>query len=70
MVVTSTDNYLPYGTACVGCGGLLIAPVCSKYVTLLQVRHVWTCDIPQRERRGAQLGEFIGPEPPDLRPSK
>jgi hypothetical protein len=44
VVVTSTNNYLRYGTACIGCGGLLIAPVRSKYVTTLQVRHVWSCD--------------------------
>ena len=42
MVLTSANS--PYGTACIGCGGFLIAPACSKYVTSLHVRHVWSCD--------------------------
>jgi hypothetical protein len=42
MVLTSANS--PYGTACIGCRGFLIAPACSEYVTSLHIRHVWSCD--------------------------
>jgi hypothetical protein len=43
-MVSATNNCSPYGTACIGCRGFLIAPARSKFVTSLEVRHVWSCE--------------------------
>ena len=43
-MVTSTTTHSPYGTVCIECGGLLIAPDRSQHVTSLEVRHVWSCE--------------------------
>jgi hypothetical protein len=44
MVVTSTNNYSPYGIACIRCSEILIAPKWSKYVSPRHVRHAWSCE--------------------------
>jgi hypothetical protein len=44
MVVTSTNNYSPYGIGCIRCSETLIAPERSKYVTAWHVRHAWSCE--------------------------
>jgi hypothetical protein len=43
-VVTSTNNYLPYGIACAGCDESLIAPNWSEYVSEHRIRHSWSCE--------------------------
>jgi hypothetical protein len=44
MVVISTNNYSPYGIACIRCNDRLIAPNWSEYVSKHHVRHSWSCD--------------------------
>ena len=44
MVVTSTNNYSPYGIACIRCNDRLIAPNWSEYVSERHVRHSWSCE--------------------------
>ena len=44
MVVTSTNNYSPYGIACIRCSETLIAPAWSKYVSPRHIRHAWSCE--------------------------
>jgi hypothetical protein len=44
MVVTSTDNYAPFGIVCIRCSEMLIAPERSQYVTSCHVRHAWFCE--------------------------
>jgi hypothetical protein len=43
MVVTSTNNYLPYGIACAECDDRLIAPNRSEYLSEHHIRHSWSC---------------------------
>jgi uncharacterized protein with PIN domain len=44
MVVISTNNYSPYGIACILCNDSLIAPNWSEYVSEHHVRHSWSCE--------------------------
>jgi hypothetical protein len=44
MMVASTENYSPYGIACIRCDDRLIAPNWSEYVSEHHVRHSWSCD--------------------------
>ena len=44
MVVTSTNNYLPYGIACAESNDRLIAPKWSEYVSEHHIRHSWSCE--------------------------
>jgi hypothetical protein len=44
MVVTSTNNYSPYGIACILWNDSLIAPNLSEYVSERHVRHSWSCE--------------------------
>jgi hypothetical protein len=44
MVVISTNNYSPYGIACIRCNDSLIAPSLSEYVSEHHVRHAWICE--------------------------
>jgi hypothetical protein len=39
MVVISTNNYSPYGIACIRCNDRLIAPNWSEYVSERNIRH-------------------------------
>jgi hypothetical protein len=44
MVVTSTNNYSPYGIACILWNDSLIAPNLSEYVSERHVRHSRSCE--------------------------
>jgi hypothetical protein len=44
MIIVSTNNYSPYGVACIRCNHSLIAPDWSKYVSERHVSHAWCCD--------------------------
>ena len=44
MVVILTNNYSPYGIACIRCNHRLIAPNWSEYVSERHVRHSWSCE--------------------------
>jgi hypothetical protein len=44
MVVISTNNYSPYGIACIRCNDRLIAPHWSEFVSERHIRHSWSCE--------------------------
>jgi uncharacterized protein with PIN domain len=43
-VVISTNDYSPYGTACILCNDSVIAPNLSEYASERHVRHFWSCE--------------------------
>ena len=44
MVVTSTNNYFPYGIACAECNDRLIGPNWLEYLSEHHIRHSWSCE--------------------------
>ena len=67
MVVISTNNYSPYGIACILCNDGVIAPNLSEYVSEHHIRHSWSCESCDRQFETSEYLRFeaisISPHP-------
>ena len=62
MVVTSTNNYFPYGIACAECNDRLIAPNRSEYLSDHHIRHSWSCESCDHQFETSEYLRFGGNE--------